>query len=70
MKADEISDGARELRNNYQRAWRRKNPHKLRQYHIAYWQRLYEQQQQKIAVPGDDGKPRMTANQLELLMPR
>ncbi len=70
MKADEISDGARELRNNYQRAWRRKNPHKLRQYHIAYWQRLYEQQQQKIAVPGDDGKPRMTADQLELMMPR
>lgn len=28
MKADEISDGARELRNDYQRAWRRKNPHK------------------------------------------
>jgi len=31
MKADEISDGARELRNNYQRAWRRKNPHKQQQ---------------------------------------
>ena len=27
MKADEISDGARELRNDYQRAWRRRNPH-------------------------------------------
>jgi len=70
MKADEISDGARELRNNYQRAWRRKNPHKLRQYMNAYWQRRYDQQKQKIDVPGDDGKPRMTADQLELMMPR
>ena len=70
MKADEISDGARELRNDYQRAWRRKNPHKLRQYMNAYWQRRYDQQQQKIDVPGDDGKKRMTADQLELLMPR
>ena len=44
MNTDQISDGAREARNDYQRAWRRKNPHKLRQYHIAYWQRLYERQ--------------------------
>ena len=70
MNTDQISDGAREARNDYQRAWRRRNPQKLRQYMNAYWQRRFEQQQQKIAVPGDDGKPRMTANQLELLMPR
>lgn len=65
MKADEISDGARELRNNYQRAWRRKNPHKLRQYHIAYWQRLYERQTEEPAQPQIK-----TADQLELQMPR
>ena len=62
MKADEISDGARELRNDYQRAWRRRNPHKLRQYMNAYWQRLYERQQPEPRIK--------TADQLELMMPR
>ena len=31
MNTDQISDGAREARNEYQRAWRRKNPHKQQQ---------------------------------------
>jgi len=70
MNNTEISAEARQQRNEYQRQWRRRNPGKLQEYQNRYWQRLYEQQQQKIAVPGDDGKPRMTANQLELLMPR
>jgi len=85
MKADEISDGARELSNNYQRAWRRKNPHKLRQYHIAYWQRLYERQQPEpriktadqflalLPVPWSTLFHKVTptgGNLLELMMPR
>ena len=33
-----LSDKARELRNQYQRQWRRKHPEKLRQYNDSYWQ--------------------------------
>jgi len=35
----ELSDKAREARNAYQRAWRRKNPELLKQYNIDYWER-------------------------------
>jgi len=34
-----ISKEARELRNAYQRAYRRKHPEKLKNYQIAYWEK-------------------------------
>jgi DNA-binding CsgD family transcriptional regulator len=34
-----LSDKARELRNAAQREWKRKNPDKVRQYQINYWER-------------------------------
>lgn len=34
-----LSDKAREMSNAYVRAWRRKNPEKMRQYNIDYWER-------------------------------
>jgi len=34
-----LTDKARELRNAYQRAYRRKNPDKLRQYNLRYWEK-------------------------------
>ena len=35
----QLTDKARELRNAYQRAYRRKNPEKLQEYNIQYWER-------------------------------
>ena len=35
----ELSDKAKELRNAYQRAYRRKNPDKLREYNRKYWEK-------------------------------
>ena len=35
----ELSNEAREARNEYMRQWRRKNPDKLRQYNVDYWER-------------------------------
>ena len=37
-----LSDKARELRNAYQRAYRLRNPDKLRQYNIRYWEKKAE----------------------------
>jgi len=34
-----MNEQARELRNAYQRAYRRKNPEKLRQYNARYWEK-------------------------------
>lgn len=34
-----LSEKARELRTAYIRSWRRKNPEKMRQYNIDYWER-------------------------------
>jgi len=35
----ELSERAREIRNAYQRAYRRKNPDKLKEYNRRYWER-------------------------------
>jgi hypothetical protein len=35
----EISDEARKLRNAYQRIWNKKNPGKIKQKNIDYWER-------------------------------
>ena len=34
-----LSDKARELRNAYQREWKRRNPDKIREYDVRYWER-------------------------------
>jgi DNA-binding NarL/FixJ family response regulator len=34
----ELSDKARQLRNQYQRQWKRKHPEKIRQYFKNYWE--------------------------------
>jgi len=34
-----LSDKAKELRNAYQRQWKRKNPDKVKQHFINYWER-------------------------------
>jgi len=39
----ELSDKAKELRNEYQRRYRRKNPDKLRKYNQRYWEKKAEQ---------------------------
>lgn len=72
MKADEISDGARELRNNYQRAWRRKNPHKQRQYVAKYWQKKFDNRLRQFTIFDEIERqqPQKTKDQLSVLMPR
>jgi DNA invertase Pin-like site-specific DNA recombinase len=34
----ELSERAKELRNQYQRQWKRKHPEKIRQYFKNYWE--------------------------------
>jgi hypothetical protein len=34
-----LSDEAREARNAAQREWKRKNPDKVRQYNVNYWEK-------------------------------
>lgn len=34
-----ISDEAKELRNAYQKAWRKRNPEKMKEYMNSYWER-------------------------------
>ncbi len=34
-----LSDKARQLRNEAQKEWRAKNPDKIRQYNITYWEK-------------------------------
>jgi hypothetical protein len=35
----ELSDKARDLKNAYQREWRRRNPDKLKKHLVDYWER-------------------------------
>lgn len=35
----ELSDKAKELRNQYQREWKRKNPEKVKRYFLTYWEK-------------------------------
>jgi hypothetical protein len=35
----QMSNDARQARNNYQRQYRRKNPDKIKQYNVNYWER-------------------------------
>jgi DNA-binding NarL/FixJ family response regulator len=35
----ELSEKAREIRNQYQREWKRNNPDKLREYNTRYWEK-------------------------------
>ncbi len=39
----ELSETARQARNDYQREYRRKHPGKLREYNNRYWERKAEQ---------------------------
>ena len=39
MEQMQISEQAREIRNRYQRQWRRKNADKLRNYNVVYWEK-------------------------------
>ena len=37
-----MSDGAKELKRQYQREYRRRNKEKIKQYQNRYWERKYE----------------------------
>jgi hypothetical protein len=37
---DELSKKARELKNEYQREWKKKNADKVKQYNVRYWEKL------------------------------
>lgn len=38
-KPEEMSEAARQARNEYIRAWRRRNPDKVMETHKRYWER-------------------------------
>jgi hypothetical protein len=46
-----ISDQGREVRNEYQRQWRRRNPERMRSYRVNYWERKAEKQQNQDKQP-------------------
>jgi ATP/maltotriose-dependent transcriptional regulator MalT len=39
MKNNQMSEAARRKAREYQRLWRQRNPDKVRQYNINYWER-------------------------------
>lgn len=49
-----MSEKAREARNAYHREYSRKNPEKMRQYRIRYWERRAAREAEAAAVAGDD----------------
>ncbi len=50
MEAKTKEQKIREVRNEYARQWRRKNPEKVREYMDRYWLRKFEEKHK------DDGK--------------
>ena len=36
---ENLTDKAKELRNTYQREWKRKHPEKVEQYFVNYWEK-------------------------------
>jgi len=75
MEAIEYSEQARQARNEYQRAWRRRNPQKQRGYLAKYWQKKFDNRLRQLTIFDDlarqaEGKPQKTADQLSILMPR
>ncbi len=45
-------EAAREARNAYARAWRKKNPEKTRQNNLRYWARRAEREAQAATTEG------------------
>lgn len=41
------SEEAKQLQREYLRAWRKKNPDKLREYRIAYWEKKARESEAK-----------------------
>lgn len=35
----QLSETARQMRNEYHRKWRKNNPHKVAKYNASYWER-------------------------------
>jgi hypothetical protein len=73
MEAIEYSEQARQARNEYQRAWRRKNPQKQRGYLAKYWQKKFDNRLRQLTIFDDlarQEQPQKTADQLSILMPR
>lgn len=72
MENVEYSDDAKKARNEYQRAWRRKNPHKQRQYVAKYWQKKFDSRLRQFTIFDEIERqqPQKTKDQLSVLMPR
>ena len=54
---NKLSPKAKELRRLYTKAWRRKNPDKVRENNRRYWERKAQQaanEENKTEVTGDD----------------
>jgi len=52
---ENLSNKAREARNSYQRAWRRKNPELLKQYNNEYWERKADPVGSKVRKLSKEG---------------
>lgn len=62
-----LSEQARQLRNQYQRQYRRKNPEKLRQYNARYWEKRADPVRAKVRQLSAKGlSQRAIAEQLNI----
>ena len=71
MTNAEYSEQARQARNEYQRAWRRRNPQKQRGYLAKYWQKKFDNRLRQLTIFDDLARQEQkTKDQLSILMPR
>jgi len=62
-----ITDEARKIRNDYQRAYRLRNPERVKQNNIAYWERKADPTGTKVRKLSKQGlSQRQIADQLNL----
>ncbi|MCR4606698.1 MAG: hypothetical protein K5771_03120 [Oscillospiraceae bacterium] len=52
----EISNAARELRNAYYRAWRKRNPDKVKENNRRYWENRLTKETEKQSNSTDKGE--------------
>lgn len=55
FKTMELTDKAKETRNAYQRAYRIKNPDKIKQYNVNYWERKADPTGAKVRQLSKEG---------------
>ena len=59
-----LTDKAKEFRNQYQREWRRNNPDKMKQYVVNYWEQKADPIGVKVRKLSKQGKPQREISEM------